>query len=162
MRRFDPDIFPPDTFRNESDRITSNEYAALRMTELPCLRLSNCPRAAPYGNVNLGMRGRGISAKGASIYDVRSGWGSGAPKSRQKEQIQLICDYDKGGGGQKIKKNCERKKLFSNCSILLQAMTKMAFVSNSEEEASKCLKEMDLDGDGRVSYAEFMVKWRIT
>ena len=38
----------------------------------------------------------------------------------------------------------------------------MAFVSNSEEEASKCLKEMDLDGDGRVSYAEFMVKWRIT
>ena len=47
-------------------------------------------------------------------------------------------------------------------SILLQAMTKMGFVSNKEEEASKCLKEMDLDGDGRVSYAEFMVKWRIT
>ena len=44
----------------------------------------------------------------------------------------------------------------------LQAMTKMGFVSNKEEEASKCLKEMDLDGDGRVSYAEFMVKWRIT
>ena len=47
-------------------------------------------------------------------------------------------------------------------SISLQAMTKMGFVSNKEEEASKCLKEMDLDGDGRVSYAEFMVKWRIT
>ena len=52
--------------------------------------------------------------------------------------------------------------LSSHCSILLQAMTKMGFVSNKEEEASKCLKEMDLDGDGRVSYAEFMVKWRIT
>ena len=24
------------------------------------------------------------------------------------------------------------------------------------------LREMDLDGDGRVSYAEFMVKWKIT
>lgn len=45
---------------------------------------------------------------------------------------------------------------------MVQAMTKMGFVSNKEEEAGKCLKEMDLDGDGRVSYAEFMVKWRIT
>ena len=31
----------------------------------------------------------------------------------------------------------------------------MGFVSNKEEEANKCLKEMDLDGDGRVSFAEF-------
>ena len=50
------------------------------------------------------------------------------------------------------------------CSLLknFQAITKMGFVSNTEEEASKCLKEMDLDGDGKVSYAEFMVKWKIT
>ena len=41
-------------------------------------------------------------------------------------------------------------------------MTKMGFVNNKEEEAVKCLREMDLDGDGRVSYAEFMVKWRVT
>ena len=38
----------------------------------------------------------------------------------------------------------------------------MGFVSNKEDEAAKCLKDMDLDGDGRVSYAEFMVKWKIT
>ena len=38
----------------------------------------------------------------------------------------------------------------------------MGFVENKEEEAAKCLKEMDLDGDGKVSYAEFMVKWRVT
>ena len=38
----------------------------------------------------------------------------------------------------------------------------MGFVSNKDEEVSKCLKDMDLDGDGRVSYAEFMVKWKIT
>ena len=32
---------------------------------------------------------------GASIHDVRSGWGS--PKNRLKEQNQLICDSDRGG-----------------------------------------------------------------
>lgn len=38
----------------------------------------------------------------------------------------------------------------------------MGSVSNKEEEASKCIREMDLDGDGKVSYAEFLVKWRVT
>ena len=38
----------------------------------------------------------------------------------------------------------------------------MGFVSNKDEEVMKCLRDMDLDGDGRVSYAEFMVKWKIT
>ena len=38
------------------------------------------------------------SALGASIYDVRSRWGEGVPKSRRKEQNQLICDSDKGEG----------------------------------------------------------------
>ncbi len=38
----------------------------------------------------------------------------------------------------------------------------MGSVANKEEEASKCIAEMDLDGDGRVSFAEFMVKWRVT
>lgn len=47
-------------------------------------------------------------------------------------------------------------------TILYQAITKMGFVSNTEEEAAKCLQEMDLDGDGKVSFAEFMVKWKIT
>ena len=30
----------------------------------------------------------------------------GAQKSRRKEHHQLICDSDKGGGGQKIRKFC--------------------------------------------------------
>lgn len=38
----------------------------------------------------------------------------------------------------------------------------MGFVANKEDEVTKCLQDMDLDGDGRVSYAEFMVKWKIT
>ena len=53
---------------------------------------------------------------------------------------------------------------FAHSIIFLnfQVITKMGFVSNKDEEAAKCLKDMDLDGDGRVSYAEFMVKWKIT
>jgi len=45
---------------------------------------------------------------------------------------------------------------------MMGAIGRMGFVSNKEEEANKCLKEMDLDGDGRVSFAEFMVKWKVT
>ena len=39
-----------------------------------------------------------LPCKGASIYEVRSGWGRG--------RGQQICD--KGGGGQKIRKFCGR------------------------------------------------------
>ena len=43
---------------------------------------------------------------GASIYDVRSGWGGeGSQKSRRKEQNQLIYDNDKGGEGVKKSEN---------------------------------------------------------
>ena len=58
-------------------------------------------------------------------------------------------------------KLCKMARLGTK-GLFLQAITKMGFVSNTEEEAGKCLKEMDLDGDGKVSYAEFMVKWKIT
>jgi len=33
---------------------------------------------------------------------------------------------------------------------------------DTEEEAGKCMEEMDLDKDGKVSYAEFLLKWRIS
>jgi Ca2+-binding EF-hand superfamily protein len=33
---------------------------------------------------------------------------------------------------------------------------------NCEEEATKYMEEMHLDKDGRVSYAEFVIKWRIS
>jgi len=45
---------------------------------------------------------------------------------------------------------------------MVEAIERMGFVSNKEEEANKCLSEMDLDGDVRVSFAEFMVKWKVT
>ena len=55
----------------------------------------------------------GEGCLGASIYNVRSGWGGrpqwvgGSPKSRQKEQNRLIGDSDKEGRrGQKIPKFC--------------------------------------------------------
>ena len=38
----------------------------------------------------------------ASIYDVRTRGGRGSPKSRPKEQLQLICD---SGGGRGVVKN---------------------------------------------------------
>ena len=40
----------------------------------------------------------GKEGKGASIYDVRTRGGRGSPKSRKKEQHQLICDSDKEPG----------------------------------------------------------------
>ena len=47
--------------------------------------------------------------KGASIYDVRSGWwGWGSTKSRQREYNQLISVHDKGGEGEKIRIFCGR------------------------------------------------------
>ena len=39
---------------------------------------------------------------------VGGDWGESSPKSRQKKQNKLICDIDKGGGGQKIPKFCGR------------------------------------------------------
>jgi len=45
---------------------------------------------------------------------------------------------------------------------MLSALTQMGFVRNCEEEAAKCMDEMDLDKDGKVSYAEFVLRWRIS
>ena len=43
---------------------------------------------------------------------------------------------------------------------MMDSITRMGFVNNVEEEAVKCIADMDIDGDGKVSYAEFVVKWR--
>ena len=45
-----------------------------------------------------------------------------------------------------------------------QIMSKMAsgFVTHvKNERVAECLNHMDVDGDGRVSYLEFMVKWKL-
>lgn len=45
---------------------------------------------------------------------------------------------------------------------MVTALTRMGFIRDCEEEAAKCMAEMDLDKDGRVSFAEFVVRWRIS
>ena len=43
----------------------------------------------------------------------------------------------------------EMLKLLGNCNVRDKAA-----------EAKKCLDEMDVDGDGRVSFAEFLLVWK--
>ena len=43
-----------------------------------------------------------------------------------------------------------------------QVIKSMDFVGNVEKEVDRCLADMDVDGNGSVSYAEFMVKWKFT
>ena len=42
-------------------------------------------------------------------------------------------------------------KSISNCEYLRGGL---------EEEAKKCLDDIDIDGDGRVSYPEFLLVWK--
>merc|ERR1712083_6027 len=45
---------------------------------------------------------------------------------------------------------------------ITQVIKSLDFVGNVEAEVNKCLQDMDVDGNGSVSYAEFMVKWKMT
>ena len=78
--------------------------------------LSECQRIADRSAIfgqrvppEFGVRMNQLAAWSSNLRNVggfhiwRPKWvGEGAPKSRQKEQNQLICDSDKGGGGKKI------------------------------------------------------------
>ena len=45
---------------------------------------------------------------------------------------------------------------------MLQSITNCEFLRNEkEEEAKKCLADIDVDGDGKVSYPEFLLVWKI-
>ena len=56
-----------------------------------------------------------------------------------------------------------RKVLTLNQFIFLNKVIKeMDFVGDVEKEVNRCLADMDVDGNGSVSYAEFMVKWKMT
>ena len=46
--------------------------------------------------------------------------------------------------------------------IAARPFLELNFSRNCEEEAEKCMAEMDLDKDGKVSYAEFVIKWRVS
>merc|ERR1712086_812932 len=45
---------------------------------------------------------------------------------------------------------------------ITEVIKAMDFVGNVEKEVDRCLADMDVDGNGSVSYAEFMVKWKFT
>jgi len=45
---------------------------------------------------------------------------------------------------------------------MVSALERMGSIRDIEEEAEKCMQEMDLDKDGRVSFAEFLIRWRIS
>ena len=46
--------------------------------------------------------------------------------------------------------------------FLNQVIKEMEFVEDVEKEVNRCLEDMDVDGNGSVSYAEFMLKWKFT
>merc|ERR1712110_726886 len=68
----------------------------------------------------------------------------------EEEIREAFKSYDQDGDGY-----ITRDEMFN-------AITQMGFVRNCEEEANKCMDEMDLDKDGKVSYAEFVLRWRVS
>ena len=44
---------------------------------------------------------------------------------------------------------------------MLQSIVNCEFLrGEKEEEAKKCLADIDVDGDGKVSYPEFLLVWK--
>ncbi len=67
----------------------------------------------------------------------------------QSYSIFLSIFQDVDGSGYISKE--EMLKSISNCEYLR---------GEKEEEAVKCLADIDVDGDGRVSYPEFLLVWK--
>ena len=53
-----------------------------------------------------------------------------------------------------------RTALLSSDEMLSVIEASGSFVQDKMEEARKCIKELDVDQDGRVSYPEFLLIWR--
>ena len=71
------------------------------------------------------------------------------PSEDSVEDIKAIFkQYDLNGDG------------FITREELMEAIS-MMHVNDKEGELQKCLAEIDVDGDGRVSYAEFLVKMKL-
>ena len=43
---------------------------------------------------------------------------------------------------------------------MLEIITAHYTLKNKEAEAQKCLDEIDVDGNGRISYPEFLMVWK--
>jgi len=76
--------------------------------------------------------------------------GTEGEEESEEEILEAFNDYDTDGDG------------YISRQDMVQALTRMGSIRDTEEEAGKCMEEMDLDKDGKVSYAEFLLKWRIS
>ena len=64
---------------------------------------------------------------------------------------------------QEIRKEFERMDVYKSGYITKEEMLKLldnCDVRDKAAEAKKCLDEIDVDGDGRVSFAEFLLMWK--
>ena len=71
---------------------------------------------------------------------------------------------DDGEDEQEIREEFNRMDIDKSGYIskdeMLKLITKNHNLRNKEEEARKCLDEIDVDGDGMISYAEFLMVWK--
>merc|ERR1712096_272830 len=52
------------------------------------------------------------------------------------------------------------KSGFITQSEILASISHCEFLRDKEEEAKKCLDDIDVNGDGKVSYPEFLIVWK--
>jgi Ca2+-binding EF-hand superfamily protein len=43
---------------------------------------------------------------------------------------------------------------------MLTLLTTLSFAQATEEAAKKCVEDLDADGDGRISFPEFLLAWK--
>lgn len=73
-------------------------------------------------------------------------------KGDDEEQAEIRHQFetlDKDGSGYVSKE--EMITLIAKCKFLK---------GDVQKEAEKCINELDVDGDGKVSYPEFMLAWK--
>lgn len=71
-------------------------------------------------------------------------------KNFKDEQVKEAFEkYDKDKDG------------FITKNEIMEVVKNLEFVGDKEAEVEKCLKDLDVDGNGQISLAEFMLKWNI-
>merc|ERR1712227_132886 len=73
----------------------------------------------------------------------------GHTECKHVQDLVRACEINNG--------SLDRDEFLINWSLFKQKLDE-----EDEEEASKCMDEMDLDKDGKVSYAEFVLRWRVS
>ena len=66
-----------------------------------------------------------------------------------EEILEAFKEYDTNGDG------------FITTEEMKDVISKSTYVSDKDAEVRKCIEDMDANRDGKISYAEFLVKLRI-